>query len=215
MSEDNHHVGNSTIGSKRPLDHDEAEQQPSFVISQESATAADPSKRLRMSDPESPGVVSISSGMERSTHTLSDHCGAVLDMIETKSHEWWKQKPAPLPAEKSCQASSCFICRRPRLQEHQHERMPSNSLLSYFPTKASSPTTPMSMDTTPAIESFHSCSFCDRQACASCTRQCEGCHEGFCSLCSTMDYSGRTERSFCLDCHAMRGKNSDNAMHIG
>ena len=211
-------------GHKRPLEFEsEAEQPLAFVISQESAadddghhgTASD--KRQRTMEPDSPGVVSISSAM--GYPSLPRRLNDVLEPVE-----WWKQKPVSAPATMEVtnnnKASSCFICQRPRHYQRQiqqeHEIKPSNSLLSYFPTtRISSGATAMCMDTKPAaVESFHKCSFCDRQACVSCTRQCERCQQKFCSLCSTADYSGPLERSFCLDCHAIETREADDNMHI-
>lgn len=248
-----------TSGHKRSLDQ-QSEGEP-FVISQEiddndivAAQQQDGSnKRQRTSsmEPDSPGVVSISSAMERpqrvhntTTATTTD----VLNMSVDKPIEWWKQKPiaantanqhsTPMSVNNdTTQASACFICQRP--QEEQQSRYgqgnaPSNSLLCYFSTtrttSSSSSTTPMNMDTKPpAIEKstiFQKCTFCDRPVCTSCTRQCEKCQQTFCSLCSTADYSGRLERSFCLDCHAIEQQqqqqnahhqeaSNDDDMHIG
>ena len=195
----------------------------SFVISQESAADDDcrqanaSNKRQRMNQPDSPGVVSISSMRERSSdpRRLDD----ALGMSECNNVEWWRQKHvfnrAPERSTTTPQATCCFLCQRPRQQQIHHPLVvPSNSILSYFPPrKASTATVPMNMSTViPVVESFHSCSFCDRQACASCTRQCEICSQTFCSLCSTVDYSGRMERNFCLDCLATR--TTDDAMHV-
>lgn len=197
----------------------------SFVISQESAAdddsyhASGSNKRQRMSQPDSPGVVSISSMMERSS--VPQRLDDVLEMSECNPVEWWKQKlisnRAPDHSKTTHQAACCFLCQRPRQQLIHHPQvMPSNSLLSYFPSRKAptAATAPMNMSTIrPIEESFNSCSFCDRQACDFCTRQCEECSQTFCSLCSTVDYSGRVERNFCLDCHTT-ARATDDAMHI-
>ncbi|XP_041354712.1 apoptosis regulatory protein Siva-like [Gigantopelta aegis] len=44
------------------------------------------------------------------------------------------------------------------------------------------------------------CSFCDKLACKSCTRQCDNCAGDFCQLCSVLNYDEAMERSFCLSC---------------
>lgn len=221
-------------GHKRPLERENESQSFAFVVSQEEVAGEDhrhhdgdanSNKRQRTIEPESPGVVSISSAMDRVFMP-----NEVLEMsIDKPVVEWWKQKPAianaSLPSiqqanNNSNQATACFICQRPRQQQAQSSdgTNPSNSLLCYFsstkPCLMSS--APMSLDTNQ--ETFQKCSFCDRQACTCCTRQCERCLQKFCSLCSTTDYSGPLERSFCIDCLAMEHRETEadgNHMNIG
>ena len=45
------------------------------------------------------------------------------------------------------------------------------------------------------------CSHCEKQSCAVCLRQCEGCLEIFCQICSRIDYSTRFEKCFCYECY--------------
>ena len=83
-----------------------------------------------------------------------------------------------------------------------------NSLLSYFnPTKVVRNPTAPTMDSRKCQPvsmkpSLLSCAYCDRSACASCMRSCEGgCNESYCTFCSRIDYEGIQERIFCFGCH--------------
>jgi hypothetical protein len=86
-----------------------------------------------------------------------------------------------------------------------------NSLLSYFnPTKQVRQSTSQSVDSqrtfkAQAISSnltLPLCAYCDRPACVSCMRSCEGgCSEVYCTFCSRIDYEGIQERVFCFGCH--------------
>lgn len=215
-----------TSGHKHPLEN-QNDEAFAFVISQDDAMSmndeeASPprsNKRQRIMEPESPGVVSITS-----TAVMDVSMTGTASTNASKPIEWWKQKPsiaksnAATPSMHHDQKkpsmntdTACFICQKPRhyQQQEEHASQPSNSLLSYFPTTKGGSTSIMSIADTklPAkteeeTTCFHKCSFCDRQACTSCTRQCERCRQLFCSLCSTADYSSRVERSFCLDCLA-------------
>jgi hypothetical protein len=120
-----------------------------------------------------------------------------------------------------------------------HPKKQSNSLLSYFhrnsnsnPSKPNSLSTPchndlgsgsgwrpdsgaMSVESakthSTAIET-QSCAYCDRPACDSCIRSCEGgCQLHFCTFCSTINYDGPIERVFCFNCDEIQG-DSDCAM---
>jgi hypothetical protein len=45
------------------------------------------------------------------------------------------------------------------------------------------------------------CAYCDRPACQSCMRACEGgCNEYYCTFCSTIDYQGVQEKLLCFAC---------------
>ncbi|KAG9394633.1 hypothetical protein J8273_3887 [Carpediemonas membranifera] len=44
------------------------------------------------------------------------------------------------------------------------------------------------------------CGYCAKLVCAQCARQCTACHDVFCPLCATEDYSGLYDQSICLDC---------------
>ena len=107
-----------------------------------------------------------------------------------------------------------------------------NSLLSYFnPSKSkskSNPTTSQKLGNATKIStssemqsstlsqgsptaahvpvslgsSLSSCSYCDRPACNSCMRTCEGeCNLRYCTFCSKINYDGPVERVFCFNCH--------------
>jgi hypothetical protein len=219
----------NSVGRKRY--HDE-EMPWSFVISQEAEEDGHhhhhDHKRLRMrmtSLPDSPGVVSISSMMDCSS-IPQKHLENVLETSQ-QPNQWWKQKHTPnhyLPPDHHTTTTTgttpcCFVCQRPPPSQQQQQLiphaqvMPYNALLSYFaPKNASTTCTFMPVDTKPISESFHSCFFCTRQACSSCTRPCESCGHTFCSLCSTVDYTTRAERTFCLDCPKARAK--DDAMNL-
>ncbi len=45
-----------------------------------------------------------------------------------------------------------------------------------------------------------SCGYCERGACSSCARPCDGCGGVFCGTCSTINYDERMDRVFCLGC---------------
>lgn len=224
----------SNSGHKRPLERQN--EAVAFVISQEEnedGGGNHAAKRQRTAEPESPGVVSTSSiAMDHGDSNFND----ILNMsVDSKPVQWWKQKPnvasgtshAPsMHANRTDEQSpSCFICRRPHRQhshqhqQHSHGNVLSHSLRSYFPTTKPA-TQQMLMDAKPTTTAaaasttfFQKCTFCDRQACTSCTRQCEQCHFHFCSMCSTADFSGAFERSFCLDCARTR-QATENDMHI-
>ncbi|XP_074662312.1 apoptosis regulatory protein Siva-like [Tubulanus polymorphus] len=44
------------------------------------------------------------------------------------------------------------------------------------------------------------CGFCSRKICLDCHRTCNSCQQGFCSLCSTINYNNSMEQIFCLNC---------------
>ncbi|XP_005102041.1 uncharacterized protein LOC101853330 [Aplysia californica] len=44
------------------------------------------------------------------------------------------------------------------------------------------------------------CQFCENFVCGTCSRQCRGCLQHFCQLCSVLNYEQSTERAFCLTC---------------
>ena len=90
-----------------------------------------------------------------------------------------------------------------------------NSLLSYFRTTPSNATANVSrmkninqdssnsMKRPLALDHFNklsSCTYCDKLACVSCTRTCGRCTGQFCTFCSTINYDGPVERTFCSDC---------------
>lgn len=218
------------VGEKRPLQYQNEEAV--FVVSQQDQNddcgGTNTNKRQRTAEPESPGVVSITSAAAAMDFHFND-------MSVNDSKPWWKQKPvatrAPMMLDTT--PTCCFICRRPHhpKQPESCGNMPCNSLLSYFPTTATKVAstgtmTPAAMDTKPAATTtdkdvvlFQKCTFCDRAACPSCTRQCEACHFHFCSLCSIANYSGPYERSYCLDCNntanAARREHDSTDMNIG
>ena len=123
----------------------------------------------------------------------------------------------------SCTASSLKQPSKPNAQKQ------SNSLLSYFhrhpnPTKPPSCQSPSGPNSYPITissafnssntaaaalipsQTLQSCAYCDRPACSSCTRACEGgCNLHFCTFCSTINYDGPMERVFCFNCHEGSG----------
>eukprot|EP01116_Phalansterium_solitarium_P011212 TRINITY_DN26827_c0_g1_i1.p1 TRINITY_DN26827_c0_g1~~TRINITY_DN26827_c0_g1_i1.p1 ORF type:complete len:164 (+),score=9.37 TRINITY_DN26827_c0_g1_i1:54-494(+) len=46
------------------------------------------------------------------------------------------------------------------------------------------------------------CSYCGHAVCELCVRQCEKCHDIFCTFCSTVNYHTKRERVFCLCCNS-------------
>jgi hypothetical protein len=217
------------VGEKRPLEYQNEEA--AFVVSQQDddddGAIMSSNKRRRTAEPESPGVVSITSAAVAMDLD-------VMNISSNDSKPWWKQKPltttrAPMIHNRNDKATCCFICKRLHPQEEPQScgNMPCNSLLSYFPTTtraASTGTMTAAMDTKPSVDTnnknmfLRKCTFCDRAACPSCTCQCEECHFHFCSLCSTANYSGPYERSYCLDCNdtvAANRRDDTNDMNIG
>lgn len=218
------------VGEKRPLEYQNEEA--AFVVSQQDddddGAIMSSNKRRRTAEPESPGVVSITSAA--AAMDLD-----VMNIPSNDSKPWWKQKPlattrAPMIHNSNDKTARCFICKRlhPQEQPQSCGNMPCNSLLSYFPTTttraASTGTMTAAMDTKPSVDTnnknmfLRKCTFCDRAACPSCTCQCEECHFHFCSLCSTANYSGPYERSYCLDCNdtvAANRRDDTNDMNIG
>jgi hypothetical protein len=80
-----------------------------------------------------------------------------------------------------------------------------NSLLSYFKPKTtiSSCISKNSSNLQPNQQqkTLVACSYCDRLACnPACVQTCESCTKLYCTFCSTINYDGPTERTFCLDC---------------
>lgn len=220
----------SASGMKRPLENEIEGDGFAFVVSQEMNDDehnhdAGSNKRHRTMEPESPGVVSISSNVMDRSAIPQGLNNDFLDM-SVDSKPWWKQQPIakhpPAPTSATtAQVSCCFICQRPRHQQKQpssYAQAPLNSLHSYFATTKTSGGMDKKLPAAPMTETkFQKCSFCDRQACTSCNRTCERCQQYFCSLCSTADYNSRLERSFCLDCFAIETRESDETsdMNIG
>jgi len=46
------------------------------------------------------------------------------------------------------------------------------------------------------------CSFCNKQVCPSCTKQCNVCQDMFCSFCSENNYDLKYDRVLCITCKA-------------
>lgn len=126
----------------------------------------------------------------------SCHTGSDENLPPT---DWWRQRPRPIATAPQC----CFVCQKPADQPRRPARSPmkTNTLLNYSFTAATA-RSQSQQEVSSSSLNFQSCSFCDRPACCSCTRQCERCQADFCTLCSTLDYSSSTERCFCLDCMA-------------
>jgi len=126
----------------------------------------------------------------------------------------------------SCQSKQrCYICNQPckslNSQDLVHNNLDGlyqvssssntyikNSLFRYFPsTKHPPPTQPPLRAYNPTTNNpqqsiFEPCSFCDRIVCRpSCIHSCERCYGRFCTFCSTVNYNGRLERIYCLDCN--------------
>jgi hypothetical protein len=150
--------------------------------------------------------------------------------VKNQQHQyWWKdQIPSDSVSKALEQSCKCHVCQAPasqiqsQIMTHEAAKdtngrqmklnatsLPKqkNSLLSYFnPTKAIQNPTAPSMDSRKfqpvSMEpSLSSCAYCDRPACASCIRSCEGgCNEGYCTFCSRIDYEGIQERIFCFSC---------------
>jgi len=119
--------------------------------------------------------------------------------------DWWRQRPRRNEATSAPSPHGCFLCSKTISEKRSRAPLKPNTLLNYFSATApaasrSHPAQPQPSQSQPHT-TMDTCSFCDRSVCSSCTRQCQGCQENFCTLCSTLDYTSRAEeRSFCLDC---------------
>ena len=134
------------------------------------------------------------------------------DSICSNSREkqpWWRRTPKPKncsPTPILCDNDSvCFVCESiftPRfLFQESMDVMPANSLLAYFPQKISSTAYRTKILPEMSRHRVETCNFCERAACPSCMKQCEGCKQVFCTFCSTSDYSfGSYARTVCIDC---------------
>ena len=124
----------NNAGEKRPLEYQNEEV--AFVVSQQDeddGMMMNSNKRQRTAEPESPGVVSITSAAA----AMDFHCN---EMSIHDCKPWWKQKPVAARApmmlggnHDDATTVCCFICKRPLEQKPQScGNMPCNSLLSYF-----------------------------------------------------------------------------------
>lgn len=115
------------------------------------------------------------------------------------------------PANKSftttSSTQSCHLC-----MNNQDAGLSSSSqrqqttILSFFASpkvnsaKQSNLTSTISRHNKSSLLSSRSCHFCEQPTCKDCLRQCEVCHESFCSVCSNINYDSSMEKVFCLDC---------------
>eukprot|EP00941_MAST-03F_sp_MAST-3F-sp1_P003436 g3436.t1 len=51
------------------------------------------------------------------------------------------------------------------------------------------------------------CAHCGHNVCDMCLRQCELCQDVFCSLCTTVNYASRYDRTFCISCNSSHSQN--------
>jgi hypothetical protein len=152
------------------------------------------------SAPPSPGVVSLAPvKTDNTNHTISPR-------------EWWKE-PAPqhqvssaTSPEPSSSSSNliCVVCQTtyaPCQVEEEPSVMPANALLNYFSCKKKASLKAAATPTKSTSTTDSHCTFCERSACPDCVRQCEECHQPFCSFCLTQEYHGTSySRTVCLDC---------------
>jgi len=170
------------------------------------------SKRLCSSPPPNKSLFFISPYGSKSK---------VQDTFESPSHK----KNTNMTSSTS---QRCFICNHPSNSlknndsvdvsilshdpiNNSNDTRVKNSLLRYFSTTKPPPAmvhpqkcrvhyTPS--PTTNPKDILEPCSFCDRPVCQqTCIKVCEMCQGRFCTFCSTVNYSGRLERIYCLDCN--------------
>lgn len=160
-------------------------------------------KRVRLCHDDltlSPCVVSV---------TPEHDAAAIMDTSKTSPKKapvpWWKNvKKKSLIRMRDDKDLICFVCESvftPREQEESRDVMPSNSLLAYFPVKATSKKTSVPKPQCTTWQNDASCTFCEREACHQCLRQCEECNNSFCTFCTKNDYYGSYTRTVCVDCH--------------
>lgn len=148
---------------------------------------------------------------------------------------WWKsQKQSRTSKKSTCtfNLELCHVCNnattgtKQPLKENGQKQ--ANSLLSYFnrcPNKSKSSSCQQSSVTSRHPSSLSTslntsktkasskpspnsqlCSYCDRPACNSCMKACEGgCNLHFCTFCSTINYDGPRERVLCFNCNEGSG----------
>ena len=130
---------------------------------------------------------------------------------------------SPTPAENSDGEEDRKSCPMIHKQEVKQQ---TNSLLSYFVSQSPSSTRVKPLKCQPghavvpaqtqgrgggrqqgrkSMSVSSSCHYCERISCQSCTLTCERCSGRFCKFCSTINYDGPMERTFCLDCQSMEG----------
>lgn len=117
--------------------------------------------------------------------------------------KWWKKDQHKEPLDRcSSLSTTCFICCNTfQGATSSQTSKECNTLLNYFSCSAKQSS---QIKTQPSVDCkvLQKCSFCDRQSCEQCTRQCFTCQSNFCSLCSVVDYHSTRERYFCLDCQS-------------
>lgn len=133
-------------------------------------------------------------------------------------YEWWKA-PATAPQLSPSRTMNsyprnndgstvvgCFVCQRffvPPIDTEMSYSPAGTSLLHFF----SSSNKHNHHNQRPGLPVKRTCicTFCERNTCSQCMRQCEVCRHSFCSLCSTMAYvpGQRLEQTLCLDCASM------------
>lgn len=152
-------------------------------------------------------------------------------------YEWWKVPPtAPQLSPTRTMNSKpkdnsgvvgCFVCQRffvpPPVEHVTTTATNTATLLNYFPVKKQSnpgqpPCTAKQQQQQPptqqnATKSPCKCTFCERNTCNQCMRQCEQCQHSFCKLCSTTNYAtdGHLENTLCLDCASMLDLQQSNS----
>lgn len=152
--------------------------------------------------------------MERTK--LIDYCKD--DVSTKKGHEWWKRRPK----QETPKPNTCFICHSPTPLKDSERDIPcvtqqeeqKNSLFSYFQSQSLSSSSKgqkcQQIGQGSKSMSPSSCHYCERISCQSCTITCERCSGRFCKFCSTINYDGPVERTFCLDCETMEGGIDDD-----
>jgi len=93
------------------------------------------------------------------------------------------------------------------------------TLKKLMSSKGKAPTSPKAMSTTVDVEGAFwlpdacyickaestqgvKCSYCERDICVLCIRQCDKCKDIFCNFCTTMNYDESNERLLCLGCNS-------------
>lgn len=157
----------------------------------------------------------------------------------SQKQRWWEHPQTTVDQREHTSSAegtiepSCFVCQKQDFGASARckgdgdvvDRKQSKSILSYFAPSPHSPDS--SRDSTGTVplaktahhesrrdRNFFNCAFCDRSACHSCMKECEGCSDNFCTFCSTTNYTESAERYFCLDCDVKASVDSCDKMDL-